>query len=819
MNHISIYWPGSYDSYRPPDTRKTEKVDYPQGAVEFIEFHRPPLEDGIYTLELSQELKVKGRKRTDFEPDFMARFVVQGERFSIDPKEVKAVFPPPGSDGDHANVLPHVLFDRSTLPWERTARRRKKDETLGDDDPPWLALLLFHDDEADRLEVQTLTLGDLHKGSGDPAFPELELEPGQQSADKATVIDVARELLETIMPTAPDLYWLVHVRQPKDELDQPEGEPLAVVVCNRLPAPAARSTAHLVSVEGRYDENGLIIPKAAKKVRLVSLKSWTFHCLDPEKDFAGLVRNLDRLPGTLRLPIQPDSTLERYFSQGYAPLPHATRAGNRTGSWYRGPLLPGEDKNLKEGGPLPAPAADTLVRFYQDVGMFDVSYAAAWELGRLMALRDKGFSLALFDWKRQQVQAWKHRKMRAARAAGPSTEHLCVGNWTPAPIPESVSHWYRELAVLKGIPFNYLVADERLLPRESIRFFRIDPLWMSCLFDGAFSIGRGSSSDFEFDAELPMKPEEYPFQPATGLLMRSAVVAGWPHVEVEGYQPEDVDKVDHEAFVLEHKCRLLRREILSPNVLLCLFEGDVKIVDVHLKQEMIHFGVNKGVDEDGRFTSYTKKLRDCAGEEFDTLEIKDIDWRGDAKKGVVDIGKFADHVRRRMADFYHQASGDSHAKCYKDCAKNYQDKSLYTSAQFGLEMIEGVEKVRFLAASGISGQGDVRKNVKIWSRVGNGSTLELSVTGGVEAKARLLVDDDRSTELNWDDSALRPGPMQYALTAPYDYVVRLSLVVKTGDDGSVEAAIAGHGQPWSFSPAGRPGELFRATIVIHTKKS
>ena len=36
--------------------------------------------------------------------------------------------------------------------------------------------------------------------------------------------------------------------------------------------------------------------------------------------------------------------------------------------------------------------------------MFDESYAAAWELGRLMALRSKPFSVALCNWKRQHAQ-------------------------------------------------------------------------------------------------------------------------------------------------------------------------------------------------------------------------------------------------------------------------------------------------------------------------------------------------------------------------------------------------------------------------------
>ena len=48
-------------------------------------------------------------------------------------------------------------------------------------------------------------------------------------------------------------------------------------------------------------------------------------------------------------------------------------------------------------------------------------------------------------------------------------------------------------------PFHYLVPDERILPAESIRLFQVDPIWIECLVDGAFSIGRVSQSDQKHD--------------------------------------------------------------------------------------------------------------------------------------------------------------------------------------------------------------------------------------------------------------------------------------------------------------------------------
>lgn len=52
-------------------------------------------------------------------------------------------------------------------------------------------------------------------------------------------------------------------------------------------------------------------------------------------------------------------------------------------------------------------------------------------------------------------------------------------------LPETVRSWSENLILLEGVPFHYLVPDERILPAESIRFFQVDPIWIECLVDGA----------------------------------------------------------------------------------------------------------------------------------------------------------------------------------------------------------------------------------------------------------------------------------------------------------------------------------------------
>jgi hypothetical protein len=942
------------------------------GRIEFLESHRPVVPLGDYTVSVTQEISAKNIK-SDNKFTATRNFSVLGPRFILDPQEIEAAFPPPGSLGDHANVLPHLILRRSTLPWERVVvpmeQRDNQDVTKKEEEKqiPWLALLLFDEEEVKMAKVTTplsLSLSDLKKQMGNQ-IPRWQPEPGDQEDDTLTVIDVDKTLLQAIMPTKADLKFLAHVRQTKDATGKPAGEEVAVIIGGRLPKGGKMSTVHLVSLEGRYLATGdFAYPTTGDKVRLVSLNSWRFACVDSRQSFKGLLMHLnqpslfnikddristalnqeqivdalkqafaqtehalersvtidrvqwkivdntryylisnalnvynqagkmlfkltappvvpidptfkkpfpidpalkgtfrrenyglsdeaeienskpdrwwinsnqysivqdaDRLyvyylgtdsSSTLRLPrFKSDDQIsskaaESYFKMGCVPLSHAMRQGNKTVSWYHGPLVPGSNSTPNDIS-LPVRSADDLVRYNATHGMFDVSYAAAWQLGRLLALQSKSFSVSLYNWKRSHAQKIKDAEQQIA--------HLRLEG--PAPsldLPRSVSTWFEHLLLLEGVPFNYLVPDERLLPPESIRFFQLDPMWMECLMDGAFSIGRVLKTDHERDRSHRNQDSVNVSSPekVSGFLLRSDVVAGWPGLQVDGYdeippntsdlkktflfdlknlefkkeglshkdilvevQKElaakkqlfsvekatvenqqwsifsnkgdlqyrlnkrenneiDICTVDDKQFLFSidigsetnltagkltadlqqafqartqnkissdsvisvtgwfvsdnknHKhywietegteiegatckvyrqCKLplLRMAALSRNVLICLFDGIVDAIDLHLKPETLHFGV----DVDGETKSLFKKLRDTQGKENSSFSIP-VPQKG-ATCQVINIAQMADHIE-------------------KELNKKNPKLSAFTSAEFALQMIEGVEKVRF----------------------------------------------------------------------------------------------------------------------------
>jgi hypothetical protein len=357
------------------------------------------------------------------------------------------------------------------------------------------------------------------------------------------------------------------------------------------------------------------------------------------------------MPGVLRLPAVANADAEAYLNRGAVALAHTTRAGNQTVSWYHGPLVPGTVSSPPIEFPIPA--ADKVVHYNPSIGMLDVSYAVAWELGRLLTLQNKAVATALYNWKRRHTQADKLEQAEAQWLHLPFRPQS-----SPSDLPGNVADWFRDLSVLRGVPFRYLVPDERMLPAESLRFFQIDPQWIQCLLDGAFSIGRVVTSDHSRDAAhterltADLKPETR----ASGLLLRSTVVSGWPDLLVDAYdQSGPLTK--------------LREDKLSPAILLSVFEGVVQKVDIHQKPEALHFGFSA---KEGSKNGFTRGLRDKQGRpsqhgvDVPVSEHRVVGWQ----------------------------------ELVKSITESASSKSIYwetnaTSGCLAFQLIEGVELVRF----------------------------------------------------------------------------------------------------------------------------
>ena len=186
-------------------------------------------------------------------------------------------------------------------------------------------------------------------------------------------------------------------------------------------------------------------------------------------------------------------------------------------------------------------------------------------------------------------------------------------------MPPYMELFLSHLRLLVGVPFDYLCPDDRLLPDESIRFFYIDRSWTDRLVDGAVAVGkigtreqahhqghapavnqqvdlserivriiqRGRQSFTDAKAANDQNPA--PADTITGFLLRSSAVSGWPQMDVRAYKtdvPEPFDPADPKIQPLQ--LPTLRLELLSPGVMIAIFQGVPQLVILEEPHNGVH---------------------------------------------------------------------------------------------------------------------------------------------------------------------------------------------------------------------------------------
>jgi len=347
---------------------------------------KPPLQAGLHTVYA--ELVVESGEtipRTPFRNQ--VPFLVQAPRFSIDPGLIYSVYPSPGAAGAYSATLPHIVFTSKTLPWMRPGPG-------GDEKKPWMALLVISDQEMKKngtissksiKEIEQLI--DDHSESDNP--------------NNVDILTLPIKFFNSIAPTSAELPYLAHIRQVDvSNKANPDVNPkgwFSVVVSKRLPIAQDRYWVFVVSLEGTPP------PSGSPFVNLIILHKWLFNNQGPtfEQLVDGLQTRSFRItptPGNVSTDTEVNANA---LHNGYLPVNHNWRNGKKMISWYRGPLVP-----VFTGYPASHDYtdADKALRFDEKTGMFDISYAAAWQLGRLLALQDQGFFSEADKWKNDYVR-------------------------------------------------------------------------------------------------------------------------------------------------------------------------------------------------------------------------------------------------------------------------------------------------------------------------------------------------------------------------------------------------------------------------------
>lgn len=715
--------------------------------TKIVQCFLPPMVAGKYTVEVEQSIKKEDVSIQDIEKKF--DFGVDAARFTINPTDIYSVYPPVNKYGHYSESLPHVILSRRTLPWERTIDGKppvfqrtgtpsEKDTPQKSPPVPWVALILFDEDEMKDLKINISTLADIIQpndtGVIRPEIFEYDnpdndvlklMEWDNKKEDGCFTIDITKEQFEKHIPTMESLSYLAHSKKVsianKDkegitDVDTEGTGVFSVIVGNRLPTPGKQHTAILVSIEGYINYLKDASPKKEipenNKVRLVVLANWNFNN-SGDTGFLQLVNEVE----VKSMKIQRDNEateLLPYFDTGYAPFEHLTRNGATKLSWYHGPFIPKLSPTRSRS--ILFSSSDAALRYDRTTGFFDISFAAAWQLGRILALQNQNFSKSILNLRIEQKQKEVHENQREtvnsivndssnrplkekvisylgelnSIAVAKSEEQALK---TSSEIPDTIMDFLKELYKLNGVPFSYLVPHEFFLEKQhkkqgkdysgTLSLFYVDPNWVEALLGGALSIGRinntGSILDEVMSGDMhdytdqtiessENKIENHPVRRLniTGFLFRSDLISGWRGIEIEAYD------VDGELLPA------LRFERIEADIFLGIFNGNVASIVITEPYEGLHFGVKKNGG------AYQKNLKNEDGSnqpvEDGTADVNEELKNGLIKDSILDISGLAKVMRQKLIN-----------KNWMN-TEGVGNEKYFTSAEFAYQMVDSPVK-------------------------------------------------------------------------------------------------------------------------------
>ncbi len=360
--------------------------------INFLSNQIPNLKAGKYTVKVSQTTNISNCTIEDAEFDF----VVQAEQLSLNPQNTYSTYPPRGSIADYENSLPVLILNHKNLPWARPL-------FVNEPKIPWVCLLVFSEDES--FVTTTTTYKNATQENVDVFIPEMDDEYIEADQDCVT-LDIDYNLFNEILPYKDELAYLSHIKvvalDDKVTDRDVNNEWFSCVMSSRFPkvkkSQTIRHTAHLVSLEGYnafLENRGKQSVKNKKSVRMFSLMSWDFYTIKNQQSFYDDAHRLK--VGLFKPEIKSkNKEINDLINLGYFAMNHTMRDKTQTISWYKSCLVPYEPNEVKN---ITCNYSDSLLRYDPDLSMVDISYSAAWQLGRQLALSDKKYTKELIKWR------------------------------------------------------------------------------------------------------------------------------------------------------------------------------------------------------------------------------------------------------------------------------------------------------------------------------------------------------------------------------------------------------------------------------------
>jgi hypothetical protein len=282
----------------------------------------------------------------------------------------------------------------------------------------------------------------------------------------------------------------------------------------------------------------------------------------------------------------------------------------------------------------------------------------------------------------------KRLRSRAPLASLSGAENLAA--LQSAPFPPALFAWMADALLLKTTPIGHILPREDLLPLESLRTFCLDARWLLAFASGAFSVGRSLSAELKLDegsfpaiftqsaamAGLSAQGSQGPVADVvSGFLLRSDVVLGWPKIEARARDAGG------------NNLPRARWERVADGVMLALFVGQMAAFDLLEPAESLHFGLEQDPAYLGKKLLRFVTAPDAQAKPGEQIPVSLAPAVTPATRphNVLRVKDLAAALEKELsaAKANQQADGSDRP---------------FTSAEFALQMIEGVQAVTFSLA-------------------------------------------------------------------------------------------------------------------------
>ncbi|KAF4440704.1 hypothetical protein FACUT_3242 [Fusarium acutatum] len=437
------------------------------GEAQILSYFKPGLLPDLYTVHVEQTISSPSKSDSPITLKTKKQFNVQGpNQYQLPPGSVQSVYPAQ-AEAVGSRILPNIVLSNPHLAWELNPDESSKvsESLLGGTPIPWLALLVFTADEINTLPSSTSPLKpsptlaiNLNKkqlqGFKTPSSgPKVQVPLSSEALEKnpSDMLDVVFVNSKTFeayfspqsgesgnQPAIARYTYLSHVRRSEakkpEALDNAPTNTFGITIGHRSGPLNINGTstayAHLVSLMGVQDNLQYPVADTSDLTALISLYSWTFSWV-PDTE-AALDQAIQKLSGNVRPlarvsplagsnPDEQTKWVQARTEAGYTFVKHHLPSGEETVALYRGPLIPQISPSDEINHAEPTTHGSSLQIIDTTTGFVDISYSAAWQLGRSLAIQNSPFSMALsvlrthlFSVYREGPQKTKKDKTKSA---------------------------------------------------------------------------------------------------------------------------------------------------------------------------------------------------------------------------------------------------------------------------------------------------------------------------------------------------------------------------------------------------------------------